>query len=387
MGDITVDFFQETLKQLVTSSKLGLTIDEKRQFQSLQEEIEYLRGFLKVTEKKRNEHSKLMELVMQIRDVVFETENIIDLFVDCNFKRPYQLLQVDHPSLDLESVKKKIKTLMAVVKQIYDTKMYDINGVAIKIPKHSSTGSEGGAGSSGGSNSSKLVKENVVVGFKEEVNRVLEKLGDRGDARPLEIITIIGAGGGGKTTLAREVYDHPLTLHTFEIRAWVDVSQDYSKTMKRDLLIRILESVSLGKRIDYEKSSEDKLGEDVHKCLKGRKYLIVMDDIWGIEAWNDMQRSFPKECKGSKVLFTSRLVVQLDNISYVPHFLDPLSKNWSWELLQNKIGTKEEIWRSGLSSTWGTHVSNKRGLWGQAGNCGHGRDLTLISIEGVHASN
>ncbi|XP_058210478.1 putative late blight resistance protein homolog R1B-16 [Rhododendron vialii] len=340
MGDTIVDFFQETLKQLITSSTLGSTIDEKRQLQSLQEEIKYLRGFLKVTEKKRNEHSKLMELVMQIRDVVFEAENIIELFVDCDFKRPYQyhLLQVDHPSLDLESVKKKIKTLMAMVKQIYDMKMYDINEVAVKIPKHSSTGSEGGAGSSGGSSTSKLVKENVVVGFKEEVHRVLEKLDDRGEGRPLEIITITGAGGGGKTTLAREVYDHPFTLHTFEIRAWVDVSQDYNETMKRNLLICILALASLGKDADdYEESDDYELGEEVHKCLKGRKYLIVMDDIWGIEAWNDMQRSFPKECKGSKVLFTSRLIVQPGNISHVPHYLDPLTKNSSWELLQKKV--------------------------------------------------
>ncbi|XP_058210468.1 putative late blight resistance protein homolog R1B-16 isoform X2 [Rhododendron vialii] len=337
MGDITVDFFQETLKQLITSSKLGLTIDEKCQLQSLQEEIENLGGFLKVTEKKRNEHSKLMELVMQIRDVVFEAENIIYLFVGRDFKRPNAYQYLDHPSLGLESVKKKIKTLMVKVKQIYDMKMYDINGVAVKIPKYSSTGSEGSAGSSGGSNTSKLVKENVVVGFKEEVNRVIEKLDDRREGRPLEIITIIGAGGGGKTTLAREVYDHPFTLYTFEIRAWVDVSQDYNKTMKKNLLIRILKLASPGKHVDYEGRSKDELGEDVHKCLKGRKYLIVMDDIWGIEAWNDMQRSFPKECKGSKVLFTSRLVVQPDNISYVPHFLDPLSKYWSWELLQNKV--------------------------------------------------
>ncbi|KAI8558116.1 hypothetical protein RHMOL_Rhmol04G0064100 [Rhododendron molle] len=143
MGDITVDFFQETLKQLITSSKLGLTIDEKRQLQSLQDEIEYLREFLKITEKKRNKHSKLMELVMQIRDMVFEAENIIELFVDRDFKRPNQLLQVDHPSPDLESVKKKIKTLMTMVKKIYDMKMYDINEVAVKIPKHSSTESEG----------------------------------------------------------------------------------------------------------------------------------------------------------------------------------------------------------------------------------------------------
>ncbi|XP_058202681.1 putative late blight resistance protein homolog R1B-17 [Rhododendron vialii] len=101
-----------------------------------------------------------------------------------------------------------------------------------------------------------------------------------------------------ETTLAREVYDHPLTSHTFEIRAWVNVSQDYDKTMKRNLLIRILEVASQKKRGDYEKSSEDTLGEDTLKCLKGKKYLIVMDDIWGIKAWNDIQRSLPKECNG-----------------------------------------------------------------------------------------
>ncbi|KAI8558119.1 hypothetical protein RHMOL_Rhmol04G0064400 [Rhododendron molle] len=94
-------------------------------------------------EKKRNEHSKLMELVMQIRDVVFKAKNIIDMFVDHDFKRliAYQYLR------QLNSVKKKIKTLMAMVKQIYDMKMYDINEVVVKIPKHSSTGSEVMSGS------------------------------------------------------------------------------------------------------------------------------------------------------------------------------------------------------------------------------------------------
>ncbi|KAH7848100.1 hypothetical protein Vadar_033797 [Vaccinium darrowii] len=147
-----------------------------------------------------------------------------------------------------------------------------------------------------------MVKEKVVVGFEEEVERLLEKLGDGGVGKSLEIISLIGAGGGGKTTLARKVYDHPFTSYTFEIRAWIYISQDYHRTKKRDLLIGILESVNPG---NYENRSDDKLGEDILKCLKGRKYFIVMDDIWGIEAWNDIQRSFPKEWNGSKVLFTN----------------------------------------------------------------------------------
>ncbi|XP_058187008.1 disease resistance protein RPP13-like isoform X2 [Rhododendron vialii] len=392
MGDTSVDFFLETLKQLTTSSNLDFIIDdEKHQLQSLEEEIKYLRGFLVATEKKRNEHSEVMKLVMQIRDAVSEAENIVELFISHAFKAdasPFQnnnrminkkkikkkslpknttknkasqehreylsldlegLLKTrvkkkkneeaireqqdhlsldlesvqkeiktltgddqvkkekkktirehqDHLFLDLESIKKEIKTLTAEVKKIYDENMYDINGVAIKKLKHSSAGSEGG------SNPSKVAEEKVVVGFKDEVETLMRKLDDSGESGVLEIISIVGAAGGGKTTLAREVYDQRLTSTTFEIRAWVVISQDYDKTIKRDLLMSILKSAFPENHEDYEKSNEDMLGEKLLKCLKGKKYLVVMDDIWGIEAWNDIQRSFPRDRKGSKVMLTS----------------------------------------------------------------------------------
>ncbi|KAH7847581.1 hypothetical protein Vadar_027770 [Vaccinium darrowii] len=292
MGDIAVDILLETLKQLITSSKLRLIIEEKNQLQSLEKEIKYLRVFLKDTEKKRNNYLEVMEL--------------------CR-KR-------DEDSCDRGE-------------ENYDENMYDINGVEVKQLKNSSTGSGGGSGSSRGSHTSKVAEEEVVLGFEEEVERLIEKLADGGEGRPLDIISIIGAGGGGKSTLARKVYNHPFTSYIFDIRAWINVSQDYDKTRKRELLICILEAIKPG---NYENSSDDKLGEDLLKCLKGRKYLIVMDDIWGIEAWNDIQRSFPRECKGSKVLFTSRQLVQLDNVGYFPHYLAQLPNNCCWELLQKK---------------------------------------------------
>ncbi|KAH7847218.1 hypothetical protein Vadar_023418 [Vaccinium darrowii] len=305
-------------------------INEKQQLESLEEKIEYLRGFLKVTEKKRNEHSEVMKLVMQIKDVVSEAGNIVRQFVVDSVK--------DDASYSLRDVKKEIKTLTDEVMQIYDHSMYGINGVGITELKHSSSGSGGigGSGSSSGRHTSKLGEEKVVVGFEKEVETLIQRLDNKGVG--LEIISIIGAAGGGKTTLAREVYEHPFTSHTFEIRAWVNVSQDYDyKTKKKELLIGILKSASPKKHENYEKSNEDQLGEEVHKCLMGSKYLIVMDDIWGIEAWNDIQRSFPREREGNKVLFTSRLVVQPDGVSCVPHYLAPLPNHSSWKLLTKKV--------------------------------------------------
>ncbi|KAH7845426.1 hypothetical protein Vadar_001843 [Vaccinium darrowii] len=122
----------------------------------------------------------------------------------------------------------------------------------------------------------------------------------------------------------------------YQSLALLEAAKQLWPEKKRDLLFRILEQIKEVKPEDY-KSSEDKLGEDVLKCMKGRKYLIAMDDIWGIEAWNDIQRSFPMEYKGSKVLFTSRFPVQPDSVDYVPHHLAPLPKHLCWELLQKKV--------------------------------------------------
>ncbi|XP_058201768.1 putative late blight resistance protein homolog R1A-3 isoform X2 [Rhododendron vialii] len=342
------------------SSEVESIIKEMHQLDSLEEEIKYIRQFVKVMKKKHDEHSKVMNLMRQIKHVIFEAENIIELFVVHAFNA-YQ--NQDHLFLDLENVKKEIKTLTAEAKKMHDENMCDINGLAGKKLEHSFLKREGGSSSSRGSNTSKVAEAKVVVGFKEEVETLMGKLHDSGEGGRLEIISIVGAAGGGKTTLAREVYDHPLTSHTFEIRAWVNVSQDYDTTIKRNLFIPILEIASPKKQGDYEKSSEDKLGEDthkclkgkkylikssedklgevMHKCLKGKKYLIVLDDIWGIEAWNDIQRSLPKECNGSKVLFTSRELFKPHSIHYVPHYLAPLPESRSWELLEKKVFGKK----------------------------------------------
>ncbi|KAG5523530.1 hypothetical protein RHGRI_035364 [Rhododendron griersonianum] len=142
VDDTAVDIFLETLKQLLTSSKLGLIIDEKRQLQFLDENIKYLRGFLKITEKNRKEHAEVMELVTRIRDVVLEAENIVELYVVYAFKTDASCsLQEnrDHLFLDIESVKKEIETLTVKVKQIYDLKTYENDGGAAKKHRHSST--------------------------------------------------------------------------------------------------------------------------------------------------------------------------------------------------------------------------------------------------------
>ena len=65
----------------------------------------------------------------------------------------------------------------------------------------------------------------------------------------------------------------------------------------------------------FTKSDED-MGERLYKCLKGNKYLIVVDDVWDIEVWNSVSMYFPDDRNGSRILITTRnrdLALQVSN--------------------------------------------------------------------------
>ncbi|KAL7000833.1 hypothetical protein U1Q18_001983, partial [Sarracenia purpurea var. burkii] len=147
MADTAVDFFLETLKQLM-SSKLELIIHEKDRLQSLSEELQTLRKYLKDSEEKRYEHSEVEKLVNQIRDVASEAEDIVELFMVRAFMHNESRTTIGKShnfsdlSLKLFPVRKEIRTLVTTVKQIYDRKMYGFG--AQNVSK-----SSGGDGSSG----------------------------------------------------------------------------------------------------------------------------------------------------------------------------------------------------------------------------------------------
>ncbi|XP_042021049.1 putative late blight resistance protein homolog R1B-16 [Salvia splendens] len=53
--------------------------------------------------------------------------------------------------------------------------------------------------------------------------------------------------------------------------------------------------------------SEDEIRLSLHKCLSHRRYVIVLDDMWSIEAWEKLQRYFPDNSNGSRIMVTTRL--------------------------------------------------------------------------------
>ncbi|XLU93063.1 hypothetical protein S245_007415 [Arachis hypogaea] len=69
-----------------------------------------------------------------------------------------------------------------------------------------------------------------------------------------------------------------------------------------------------------------------------KRYLIVLDDLWKTQDWDDVKDAFPNDNNGSKILITSRLKeVALHMSSCPPYYLQFLGDDESWELFFRKV--------------------------------------------------
>ncbi|KAG5628349.1 hypothetical protein H5410_000066 [Solanum commersonii] len=177
-------------------------------------------------------------------------------------------------------------------------------------------------------------QKDVIIGLDEDLLKIKDRLIVQ--SSKLEVVPIIGMGGIGKTTLARRVYDDSLIAYHFCVRAWANVSQEFDT---REIFLGILRSIGKIKDEVERDSTTEQLAEMVYRSLKGRKYLIVLDDMWSIEAWQNVRRSFPDDHNGSRIVLTTRLVdvASCACSGNSLHQMRFLSMEESWTLLRDKV--------------------------------------------------
>ncbi|KAG8373692.1 hypothetical protein BUALT_Bualt11G0051000 [Buddleja alternifolia] len=292
-----VDSLLDDLEDLI-NGKDELICDVKDQIRTLHEELMFSQS---QSYPKNINATEVHEL---IREAAYEAEYLIKSFVVGD-------VPVWYLTLRLSGVIKKIK------------KKYDL-GVS-EVAKHFNTEALSQARRS-------PALDDIVVGFEDKETEILHQLVGGVPAR-LQVITIFGMPGLGKTTLAKKLYNNPSVEYHFHICVWIVVSQTYQI---RNLLVDIWSSLSMTDRDTIFNMDNESLAEKIYKTLKGMRYLIVMDDIWDSTPWDDLRRYFPDDGNGSRVLLTSRNK-DVGPCNSIIHTLPLLSEHQCWELLQKKV--------------------------------------------------
>ncbi|KAI5673906.1 hypothetical protein M9H77_14270 [Catharanthus roseus] len=265
----------------------------------------------------QNEHKEIKDLWIRIVKMGYNAERAANSFKYMNF--------LWHDILYFSDVVEEVKLIKGEMKRINDQHVYDIealnfgmspNGTLLPLQAHIPLHAH-------------IPSVDKLVGFKDEMKEIMDQL--IGGSDELDIVSIVGMPGSGKTTLAKKVYGS--IQHHFHRCAWCTVSQTFnSKRMFMDIL------KGVGSSGDSNENEGD-LAQRAYQSLKGQKYLIVLDDIWDVRAWNALHLSFPDDNKGSRIIFTSRIhdLISKAKSGCVPFPLKLLPEKESWELLEKNI--------------------------------------------------
>ncbi|MED6122041.1 hypothetical protein PIB30_035962 [Stylosanthes scabra] len=340
MADTVISFVLDNLSQLIArEANLLCGVDDR--VKSLHSELRMINVLLKTFDGETKKEIE-KEVFSQIRDVAHEAEDVIDTFVvnmaiqKRRTKLGRMLHGFDHAKL-LHDVAEKIDTIKATNNEIKDNKIKFTD-----IFQHETDSSLARE------DEEKLlllhkrrrnVEEHDVVGFVRESNEVIQLLEEESSE--------------SKTTLARKVYNSDEVKSYFNRRAWVYVSND---CRVKELLIDLIQCLmpnpeykngrkkkgkkqkGIEKPGDLSNLGVDELKLMVRNFLAMKRYLVVLDDLWKTQDWDELQDAFPNDNNGSKILITRRLKEVASHTSPCPpYYLQLLGDDESWELFSRKV--------------------------------------------------
>jgi len=275
-------------------------------------------GLLDDAEEKQITNRAVRDWLAEYKDAVYEADDFLD---EIDYEALWQELEAEAQTFRCQTPKRLIKLedlqerLDDLVKQKDALGLINRTGKEPSSPKRPTTS---------------LVDERCVYGRDDDREAILKLLlSDDANGQNPGVVPIVGMGGVGKTTLAQLVYNHSRVQEWFVLKAWVCVSEDFSVLRLTKVILEEVGSKSA------DSDSLNILQLQLKKRLQGKRFLLVLDDVWNEDyaEWDKLLTPLKYGSQGSKILVTTRNESVASVMQTVPtRHLKELTEDFCWSL-------------------------------------------------------
>ncbi|XP_026445046.1 disease resistance protein RGA2-like [Papaver somniferum] len=365
----------EILQKLVpvVAQEIGSAWGVKDELKKLQRTLEMILAVIADAERKQVTDEAVRLWLRWLRDVVYDADDVMDEF-SYETMRLRERNSLKHKVRDFVSssnplvFRSKLASQIKGINNKLDQITKDMDRFHLKtIIPSSAHGQENIERRSRQTTS--FANQSQIVGREGDKDKLIKILTTVTTAssstslsnnleKELPVVSIVGMGGLGKTTLAQLVYNDDSVNRYFEPKIWVCVSDDFDVYR---LLSYIMESITQEKFSDL--SNFDVLVRKVREQLAEKRFLLVLDDLWNEDAeqWGRLQSSLTVGAEGCKILVTTRKRQVADVVkgSISPYFLEKLRADECWSIMERKAFSPGGALKTPNMDNIGKEIANK----------------------------